>query len=1078
MFPEFHISPFSISIVTIDVLFVYFIGYLLLLRQKSAATWYLIGFFSCIAAVFFAFLIIYGTVEPRVARIAWRVLHVMVFGSVCLIQFAYHFPDNRNPREARFVLIVSTLLSSYGWAAYLYRTQDALPVYVFDANSYNYFGIVEPGAIIGVQMVWAIIVLFRRAAALSDAAPADVRGRGWRAIAPRVLDFVRRVARVENRYGRACRSFALIFIAPSLMVLSIPLAYLGFISWEVMAYFYTVGVIAGFVSVYLTYVANAPEPTTFLIKITGISLAMLLVVLGFLGTLGVIEASQAYDRARLREIKVLQARLTPLDKRDIPPAAAYITEYEIAKREAGKKQGRFLYRAALKPGAPAAVATSLNVRLFRKESDAAPDSFFIAYAFKQAGKLYEVGYPYIHYRRAIHASALAMTFGILASAIFVSLFLPLFFRGSLVLPLRSLLGGVRRVNDGDLTVHVPVGTEDEIGYLSRSFNNMVNSVRRAYEIKDEFLANTSHELRTPLHGIIGIGESLSRGVAGDVNVEQARNLAMMTASAKRLANLVNDILDFSRLKSREIKLNKTPVDMGQVTAIVLAISRPLLAGKDIELVNAVPGELPAVEGDENRLQQIMHNLVGNAVKFTDQGEIRVEARVQDDAALITVRDTGIGIPADRLDDVFQPFEQGDAVVDKRFGGTGIGLSITKQLVELHGGVIEIHSREGRGTEVSFTVPLSAKDAEPTDANGDALNRLRDEEFAIDAGVPSRAGEERKAAGERKRVLIVDDEPLNIQVLVNILKLEDYELLTAADGREALSILEREGTPDLILLDIMMPRMSGYEVCRRVRERWSAVELPVILITARNQVADLVEGFNCGANDYLTKPVIRRELLARMETHLELARISDEQLRSRMRAAEERRRVISEVHDNIGSRIGAALMHAGELPEAEPLRVLLQSALRNARDLASILNMNTTPERSWEDDIRDLAGTYDGILGFSMSVDFDPVLNDADLGVRLHVTRILQEWISNCMRHGRARKFELGCLARTGGIVIRLRTDGRGFSWHDRLPSTSPGVGLRSIAERIQAMGGRGRSFARSGDENPGSVFFIRLPGAP
>jgi signal transduction histidine kinase len=217
------------------------------------------------------------------------------------------------------------------------------------------------------------------------------------------------------------------------------------------------------------------------------------------------------------------------------------------------------------------------------------------------------------------------------------------------------------------------------------------ALQRLDQLKDEFLANTSHELRTPLNGIIGIAESLIDGVAGSLNDRQIFNLSMVVSSGKRLSSLINDILDFAKLKNRDIELQRKPVDFRQITEVVLTLCQPLLANKPLELKNEIRDEFSAVDGDENRLQQIMYNLVGNAIKFTESGLVTVSAERVDDMVEVTVADTGIGISPDKLTDIFKSFEQADASISREYGGTGLGLSITKQLVELHGGTIRVKS---------------------------------------------------------------------------------------------------------------------------------------------------------------------------------------------------------------------------------------------------------------------------------------------------------------------------------------------------------------------------------------------------
>jgi len=204
------------------------------------------------------------------------------------------------------------------------------------------------------------------------------------------------------------------------------------------------------------------------------------------------------------------------------------------------------------------------------------------------------------------------------------------------------------------------------------------------KLKDEFLANTSHELRTPLNGIIGVAESLIDGAAGTLELKAKQNLKLIVSSGRRLYSLINDILDFSKLKNNDLVLQKSAVDIREMVSIVLTIIKATMPEKEIELINSIPGNSPFVEADENRLQQILYNLVGNGVKFTHKGYVRVSSELQNNRMEIRVEDTGIGIASGRLEAIFKNFQQEDGSVSREYGGTGLGLSISKKLVELHG----------------------------------------------------------------------------------------------------------------------------------------------------------------------------------------------------------------------------------------------------------------------------------------------------------------------------------------------------------------------------------------------------------
>ncbi len=465
--------------------------------------------------------------------------------------------------------------------------------------------------------------------------------------------------------------------------------------------------------------------------------------------------------------------------------------------------------------------------------------------------------------------------------------------------------------------HYLADRSDQVGELAKSFNFMARKLQESFvtleeknlelqkldELKDEFLANTSHELRTPLNGIIGIAESLIYGVTGELRPETIYNLNIIISSGRRLSNLINDILDFSKLRYRNINLQLKSVGIREVAEIVITLSRHLIGKKDLQLINSIPADLPGALADENRLQQILYNLVGNAIKFTESGRVEISAEVIENTSLsaednnnlinnqslifnsflsISVTDTGIGIPADKFDSIFASFEQVDGSTSRQYGGTGLGLTITKQLIELHGGKITVESTINVGSRFTFTLPISTEkninNQTETINNNELVNvsYFNWKNIDINAIVKS----EINRTENTRNILIIDDENLNLQVLVNYLALENYAVTQASNGLEALQIIESGYKPDLILLDVMMPKMTGYEVCQKLRDRFPATELPIVLLTAKTQIKDLVEGLNLGANDYITKPVSKDELIARIKTHLNLAKLRAENLRMR------------------------------------------------------------------------------------------------------------------------------------------------------------------------------------------------------
>ena len=390
-----------------------------------------------------------------------------------------------------------------------------------------------------------------------------------------------------------------------------------------------------------------------------------------------------------------------------------------------------------------------------------------------------------------------------------------------------------------------------------------DELARMDRIKDDFLANTSHELRTPLHGIIGISESM---LAGSARLPEAvrGDVRMVIGSARRLTNLVNDILDFSKLRHGDIALELRPLDLSNIVTGVLVHFRPEVERKGIALFSEIPPSLPAVLADEDRLIQVLFNLVGNAVKFTDRGRVTVAAQVGKDCLEVEVRDCGIGISPEDLPHIFEAFEQ---VGEHRRGGTGLGLSITRRLVELHGGRLAVTSEPGLGSVFTFTLPLAPEG-----------------EFSLEAEAPrsrpvlAEGGEDvpeivTLPQGEGPVVLVIDDEPVNLRIVENHLSSCGYRVVCAEGGDDVLERIKRE-KPALVLLDVMMPGRDGFAVCREIRTRYAEEALPVVFVTARNRMDDLLHGYSVGGNDYISKPFLREELLARVALHLRPQRLGD------------------------------------------------------------------------------------------------------------------------------------------------------------------------------------------------------------
>lgn len=388
-------------------------------------------------------------------------------------------------------------------------------------------------------------------------------------------------------------------------------------------------------------------------------------------------------------------------------------------------------------------------------------------------------------------------------------------------------------------------------------------------LKDQFLANTSHELKTPLSGIVGIVESMIEGALGPVSPKVSYNLSLVQASGRRLFYLVDDILDFSKLKNSDIKLNMTEVDVSSAVNAVITLVRHLVDSKPVELVNAIPAESAVIKADENRLFQILHNIIGNAIKFTEKGQVKIRARESGRFLIISVSDTGIGISPENLETVFESFERVDGDLDKQYPGMGLGLNISKKLVELHGGKIQIESEFGVGSTVSCLMPLADIEQTVTSGPEPVFRKFNPvvSRFAVDES-KTQIYAQRTADQDYFKIMVVDDDLVIRQVLSNYLTMEKFNICVAHDGEEALNLLKSE-TPDIVLLDIMMPGMNGFEVCREIRKTHSQSELPIILLSARNELKDRLQGISVAANDYLEKPIFKYELIARIQNQISI-----------------------------------------------------------------------------------------------------------------------------------------------------------------------------------------------------------------
>jgi signal transduction histidine kinase/AmiR/NasT family two-component response regulator len=369
----------------------------------------------------------------------------------------------------------------------------------------------------------------------------------------------------------------------------------------------------------------------------------------------------------------------------------------------------------------------------------------------------------------------------------------------------------------------------------------------ANEAKSAFLATMSHEIRTPLNGVLGMAQAMAAETLSPV---QRERLDIIDQSGKALLAILNDILDLSKIEAGKLELEEIEFDLGDVARGAHSAFTALANKKGLSFALDIDQARGVYRGDPTRLRQILYNLISNALKFTEHGEIRVIAVRIDDSLRITVADTGMGIPPEALAKLFGKFAQVDASTTRRFGGTGLGLSICRQLGELMGGTVGVESRAGQGSTFWADLPLA-----PAVLPGELL--------ASEAS----DGERLKHA----RVLLVEDNPVNMMIAAATLAQWGIEVTEARDGHLAIEAVHEaawRGRPfDLVLMDVQMPVMSGHEATIELRKGRSPRALPIIALTAAALVSERGLALAAGMNDFLTKPIDAPKLRRTLARHV-------------------------------------------------------------------------------------------------------------------------------------------------------------------------------------------------------------------
>ncbi len=885
---QYSFTPYALIAVVSLLFIVPATMYLLWLRPKTAATYCLITFLFAIIANFVAmylFHALYWWVVPL-----WPAQDAaVVIGIFCMARFAYAFPQRERSREARLVsrLFGLLVIASTGWLLQFcwQYTTDVLSVRLPDA----YWGMMP------LSIILLVGVFLRRMYHFA------VVRRAKDAPIPTFWSVVRHP---PNPTSLAHRNFAfatLTGLIQAVASISLPVVLFDLRQLVPTDTFIAVGSLLTVSLLILAYLNATAQQNSLVVRLVGAPLIVLLVIVGMVGTqvlnTTLINYLTEIDRNKARIFNALtsgdgqpnQEDLTQFDN------LTYIAAFP-ATATLSPEQVSFLYQ---KEDAWAFEKTQLQTLIteaslatigadnrspkprssgsYKITNSSNRELTFDSYQVADGERILEIGYVDI-YRNADSHELVSLLIGQATLSTLLLLFvLPLFYRRTLLVPLNRLLDGVTQINSGQLKTTVPVTIEDEIGYLTHSFNNMTHSLNElnegleqkvrdrthdlnleiaerertqaALEIakvqaetanraKSVFLANMSHELRTPLNAILGYSQIQQRNGRREGHMGNA----VIARSGRHLLTLIDDMLDLARVESGGVKLSPSAVLLKVFVENVVSLAQSAAREKAIEICMRVEiSTASKVLVDDTRLRQVLLNLIGNGVKFTDEGTVtlRVAEEVGGDGEIgrfhFSVQDTGIGIAAEQQQLIFQPLYQIPSGQSNR-DGVGLGLAISSQLVEMMGGTLQVDSVVGEGSIFSFTLAL------PFEAQAVTAPRLQLDHRAATL-----------KAGQAPRLVIIDDNLDNRNLLAAMLEPVGFVTELYEDAHSAMTAII-DSPPAAVITDLVMPDLDGIALTQKLRQHFSAADLPIIVTSASVFPEDSQRSVTMGANRFLAKPI--------------------------------------------------------------------------------------------------------------------------------------------------------------------------------------------------------------------------------